>query len=864
MPNRLTRPRKFSERSWIWISLFLLAAGGSVAASYFGLRFLRDEKPGAGGPAFLLIAGLGSTALVFILLTFAYNIRKRAMQERLPGSMLAWLKSHVWLGMVASIAAVAHAVIFPMTTSITSGKVTLAALLLLVISGVLWRIVYRGVPPRVASTVGNLAIRDTNKNIVGLDIELEKIKVGKSNEFQRAVEALKADRKAKGLEAAESDPAWSQAKSKVAELHAERQRERKQKRLARILQGWKTIHLPLAAILLGSIAFHLYDVFNADRLTASPAEKQFASAEDCARCHSTIVDEWKLSMHRDAGTSTTTVAQSVFALSKFPEFKKICVNCHMPIGVKFSQKATFPLTDPGPGANPTSVQDEGVTCVVCHTMPHVPQEMAGASDKLALGKRTATSFGTMFGPPLEKPNQIPATVHDVKTGFMTSTVSASQVCATCHNVKADIDGDGIVNPQFAATANSQVDTDGDGQLDENELDISDGILQDLVLQTTYDEWEDYLFARGGQGASCVDCHMPAARPAPLIDNPPPGMKAAKRPRQQHQFVAVDYELNADYYNQKGMPKDGMAEALEHREALLALTGGVTVTTAPQPDGKLKATVSLKTFEGHSFPTGFAFARQFWFEVSARTASGKPVCLATAPNGMPSPCESGKIKTPVEELATCENEGPGLTRAAEAFGPKADLKVKLAAVAPAGSCDPWLVNFQKILSDGDKDGDGVFSEVAHQSLLANIVKLRVRAADGTVMKPIPSGGTASFDYLFEGAQAAGEPIEVKAVLRLRHLPPSFIKELRPYYPKGPKGITPEQLLENMTVVNVASNLPIKGPRTEPAAETFAGRASAAESKDDGGTEWPLFAIISGVLIAPAALMLDSQTRRKRKR
>lgn len=820
MPT-IKRPRGFTERAWLWIFVLLVLGAAVLAASYFGIRYLQESYPGDGGAAFLLISALGAFTLLLILITFFYQVRKRLLQESVGGTMMSWLKSHVYLGLLALVAAVAHSAIFPLTTAITSGKITGAILSVLVLSGVLWRAAYLGVPRRVARTVQNLSIQDTRERIATQRMELEKLKAGRSAAFHAAVDTGAAV----PLDVNEQH-ALERAKSLLRTIDQESRRERKQKRYSRIMQGWRAIHLPLAALLLGSIAFHLYDVFNADRLFAGKPEKQFASSSDCARCHNEIVNEWKLSMHRNAQTSTTTVAQSQFALAKYPDFKKVCVNCHAPVGVKFSQKASFPLTEDDPGANPQTVQDEGVTCVVCHTMPHPPQEMQGATT-LPIGTKSATSLGTMFGPQLD--NQIPSTAHDSKVGFMATPQSAALMCAACHNVKVDMDGDGLVNPLFSATTQT-VDSDGDGQLDENELDFEPpevlakaplGFvgLQDLALQTTFDEWEDYMFSKNGQGASCTQCHMPGTS-RPLIDNPPPGMAAQVRRHQQHLFVAVDYDLNDSYYTQDGMPKDAMQHVLEDREKFLAQTAQVTVTVAPtSADGRMLAQVNLKTFEGHSFPTGFAFARQFWLEVSAKTASGKPVCLAPDPHGIKAQCASGKIDSPAQELATCDPAASGL----------GNKQIRFARVFGLDQCDPWLANWQKILTDADVNGDGIFEEVAHQSLKADIVKLRVRTADQKVMGPISSGGSATLDYVFDAAQVGAEPVQVKAVLRMRHLPPYLIESLGDFLPKK---LSARRLLRNMTVVNVASNEPLASPRTEPAPSKFRDAALSARPKATG--------------------------------
>lgn len=856
----IKRPRKLLELSWPWVVLAVAGSGAALVAAYLGIRLIQERAERSGRAAFLLISSLGGLALLLILVTFFYTLRKRGLQEafyrlrtrvlrrRGGGSMMSWLKSHVYLGLLALAAALAHASVFASTSGVTTGKVALGVLLLLVVSGILWRIVYARVPPRVAGDVANLAIRDTHERVERLRVELEKLTVGKSPPFQRAVSDLVAHQgspEAFEREIAAADPAeraaWDRIKELAARIDRERDRESKQRRYARLMQGWKAVHLPLAAILLGVVFAHVYDVFNVDRLFAGEAEKRFASSQDCARCHASIVDEWKLSMHRNAQTSTITVAQTRLALGKSPNFKQLCVNCHAPIGSKFSQKATFPLSAPDPGTDPQAVGDEGVSCSVCHAMPRPPAEIAGAGD-LPLGERSATSFGVMFGPPLEKPRAIPASAHEVAVGFMEDSVSASQLCAACHNVKADIDGDGLVAAEFAAAVaaagDKPADSDGDGILDENELDVVDGRLQDLVLQTTFDEWEDYQFASGGKGASCVDCHMPRAENAPLIDAPPPGFPSAARVRQRHVFVGVDYDLNIAYYARPGMPEKALVQVLEEREKLLAQAATVSVAPAPSAPGRLTAAVEVKALEGHGFPTGFAFARQFWLEVSARTASGKPVCLAADPHGIASPCASGKIEKPDEDLATCDPAPLGL----------GNKEIRFAALSPLDRCDPWLANFQKILTDGDPDGDGILNEVAYQSLLPDIVKLRVRTADQQPMASIPSGKSAKFNYEFDFSQAGGEPVQVRALLRHRHLPPHFVRALDGSYPPR---ITAAKLLRNMTVVDVASNEPLGKERTNPSPESLDRRAQALAAPGGGSATrpWTLLPVLGLVAVAP---------------
>lgn len=85
------------------------------------------------------------------------------------------------------------------------------------------------------------------------------------------------------------------------------------------------------------------------------------------------------------------------ALEINPDFRKDCVNCHAPIGTKLSDETTFPVGE-DPGLNPDSAGTEGITCVVCHTMEEYPDELAGFTDDLPIGRRSALGLGEMFGP----------------------------------------------------------------------------------------------------------------------------------------------------------------------------------------------------------------------------------------------------------------------------------------------------------------------------------------------------------------------------------------------------------------------------------------------------------------------------------
>jgi hypothetical protein len=372
----------------------------------------------------------------------------------------------------------------------------------------------------------------------------------------------------------------------------------------------------------------------------------------------------------------------------------------------------------------------------------------------------------------------------------------------------DIDGDGEISA-FPGSDGGLSDSDEDNQLDENELDFNEeGQLQDLVLQTTFDEWEDYVAlqeSRGQPALGCVDCHMPRLPDGPVV-SPESGYPfpiVQERERQSHTFVGVDYDLAPDRYT-----PEQFEHVQEEREALLRSAASLTLDLAHNAeDGTITATVTvLSNLVGHSLPTGFAFARQMWLEVSAVTADGEPVCLTdieTEFGTIGAQCASGIIETPQDDLLTCNpfvvgNFGIKPSKNNEVIVLDSD------ATAPLDDCDPWLANFQKVLTEPIRN---IFIERPYQTPAADIVKTRVRVSDGQAMDAInpttlvngQARDSASFDYIFDAAEFSGEEIIVNVVFHFRHLPPYFVRGLEDYYPEG---ITADILLQNMTVIDMA--------------------------------------------------------------
>jgi hypothetical protein len=581
----------------------------------------------------------------------------------------------------------------------------------------------------------------------------------------------------------------------------------------------------------------------------------------------------------------------------------VCVNCHAPIGAQFVDDplAVLPLNEGTESGGPAvegggqAINADGISCSVCHTQSEPFEELAGGG-RLDIDPGTKDDYGTVYGPLFDDPAPLPVRVHDIGDGegdFWDDPITTSIACGACHNVKLDIDGDGL--SPFRDSDDG--DDDGDFQLNGNELDNQDGTLDDLVLQTTFDEWQDYVAGYDdtigdrddvdvNRPMGCIDCHMPSnpdGAEEPVVDAAPGALSIPDRPHRKHSFVGVDYDLDPTAYTKLGLPIDTVNEILAERAALLesAVVLEVTEPIVVDEITQQADVIVTNNLLGHSFPTGFAFARQFWIEVTAESSSGQDVCVVDifAAQGIDSPCGSGVIDDRDDVLPQCD---PASVAGVLGIG-LADVSngtIQFAEPVAADSCDPWLANFQKILTDGDPDGDGIFREVTYQSFLADIVKIRERAvvfgeeapqrfdalqsvrlttlADGTL---VPTDSVA-IPYQFDTTGLApGDTITVTARMRFRHLPPEFIRGLAAEQedldnvPDSARIDDPDDLVDNLVVTDIVTAesgegpvLECEGPQNEPGATIL---SCIDDVEGDGAVDVESAAALDVEMAEPAA-------------
>lgn len=749
MSRPLEKRRSLLENQWLWLVSSLLAAlftaallvaldGGFLAEYAFFPAILRGYT----------LSGLffGVSSLALAALTFLYSLRKRSLQEKMPvGTMAGWLWGHVYLGLLCVLLAFAHAGYGSVGLELSLGKVLLLLLVVLVVSGLIWRVVYAFVPAKAANEVGHYSQSSSKNRAASALVEIEKLSAGRSPALQQMVEWLLRTTASDAEVAHVGRTVPHEDQAVVPELvrltrtrHQMLSREKRQGSYRRRLQGLRILHVPVSLLFLLLLPLHVIWALD---LPPKVAPKTgilgntlggYHPSGACISCHERAVTEWRGSMHAHALNSPVMVAQNnlahreTLANTSYPDPQNVCVNCHGPIATALANSPLLPFRAQGSLAQPELV-DEGITCSVCHQWQGESRTAGGGLTAFQDGLKPGHTFFGAYDDP-------------VGNAFHQSQASplfqkdSSELCRNCHSV--------------------QFDRNGDGKIEKG---------TDLVLQTLYDEWEDY--AKGG-GAGCVDCHMPlvsgsrAAESAliPLEQD----SEAPARKLRSHRFVAVDYPLDLPAVRD---------ESRADRQALLQRAGTLSIvpTSLQVTDTRVAFDVSLQnTGTGHNLPGGFAFVRQMWLEVTVLNAQGQAIV------------GSGQLFKPTDDL--CDS-----SILDDANNPMREFLVGCTTT------DRQLVSFQQMLLDKIellRDNSGVVQldarnqpklraapgskEVVVQYLTSGPVP-RVRPSTGKPTPPLVVGEQRSFPYVFDLPAGSGaERIRVRLLFRAD--PPYFLRAL----------------------------------------------------------------------------------------
>ncbi|MDB4944264.1 MAG: hypothetical protein JWP97_3798 [Labilithrix sp.] len=764
---RLARPVVLLERQWPWALMGGVVGTALVlVALVFATGFMSDVNDLRFGPNLRGYTAigilLGGLSLFFVVLTMWYSARKR--RNVAGASMMTWLWAHVYFGLLAVLCAVLHAGSGLLSLSFTSGKVLFFLFAIIAITGIFWRLAYVVVPPQAARQTLNYSKEGALKRAEEQTVEIEKLTAGRSAELQRLKELLltrEVHPQELGPLVHALPPEERALVDEILLVAASRRRAlarpAAQEGFTKRLQVWRIVHVPLAFLFLLAIGVHVLGAFDVHRkvmptaLAESGPLAAFKPSAECRACHVAIYDSWADSMHAHALTSPLTIVQNNLDMrhslkgAKGPDPRRMCINCHGPAIAAVTDGDLLPL------GSPRAL--EGIECVACHQLAAPVTPGGGGSaksyqDELVKGERY---FGRLDGP--------------IGNAYHRSSKSAlydepEKLCATCHNVNLDRNGDG---------------------------NIAKGV--DLVLQTTFDEYREYQ--RGGGGGNCVTCHMPVmpgvkqaadGASAPFtVDYTPPVRKV-----HDHGFVGVDYPLDTV---QKRDPQKAK------RAALLQSAAAVSIDAVRADAQGVNVRLDVENRTGHNLPTGFAFARQLWIELVVRDASQQVLFT------------SGVLARPEDDL--CDNGTFG-----EAQNPLRGSVVGCTQV------DTQLVNLQlklvdkiAMLADGasqpvrDEGGQNVLiqsregSETYLQFFTGGGVA-RQRPSDRTTVAPLRPLQRRTYDYVVP------LPRNVKsgtftARLLFRNLPPYWVramaKEQKPGTADGPRL---DALVPNIQTVEMA--------------------------------------------------------------
>jgi hypothetical protein len=456
------------------------------------------------------------------------------------------------------------------------------------------------------------------------------------------------------------------------------------------------------------------------------------TAQQCGVCHQAIYLQWQSSMHSHALTSPAVIVQAnadlagPFANTDNPDPQKFCTNCHGPTVSAQVTSAAMPA--------PASTHwKDGITCISCHQFDGTPEKGSGGFQGSYQGSGFQQGFvqanNEMLGA-MDSP--VGNSAHSSNSTGQDFAPNPNQLCANCHEVWIDYDHDGIVEKGL-----------------------------DLALQTTWDEYKEYKTLGGSQ--SCVSCHMPvvpgltrAADSAQI-----PGQQYTQAPDRQvhdHSFPGVDFALDDATQG---------SSTLAARTAMLQSAATFFIdrnSISNSNDGIGFAVFLANSGTGHNLPSGFAFARQMWIEITATDGTGQPIFTSGVLENPTDDLCDGQILLDFDNpmnrwIQNCRFVDDELVTLQQQL-------VSLAGFEPDGS-DPFdPAGLTKAFAIGD--------ETWLQYLHAGVVA-RTRTFDGTQLVNLKPFEQEEFNYDVPTNNPGGG-LHIQARLLFRQLPPYFLRAL----------------------------------------------------------------------------------------
>ena len=837
---------------------FVLVSGGLYAAFVAATR----TAPSRGYTTLGTWLGIGASAC--FLFALLYSLRKRAGQEWMPGRLQTWLRLHLWISLLGTVAVLLHAG-FHVDGGV--GTVALVVLSLTVVTGLGGWWLYVKVPPVVRARVDNLAIPGVVEARDRLAARLEDLAAGDRSDAFRAQYAALVGRPG-GMAVGALREGEESRLVEARRLHDEVRdldvRLAAQRRLYGWLRGWLWVHVPAAFLLVPAVVWHVYDAEEWGLDAAQVRPEDYADPATCARCHEKQYREWSSSSHALAMSSPVMEFQTRLVELKEREQLRthligerivgdLCVRCHAPTG--------YPRTNPGASEATLSLARErapasrtGVSCVACHQVSRVhpidPEDVRAArvadferafpGGRLPDGRVVTTreavldphrtrdpAFGIpyknienliwtqgrrMIGPFATGQDGVLASIgNDAHRGEGMAVMREPEFCASCHTVVVD-------NP-------------------------NDHGRRVVTLQNTYGEWRDL----GDEGVRWGD-------------DPGPSRHGETHCMQCHSMDLTSVAAFAQGADARRLSLEGLQRQVRERLTRLELPQDDTRAAAPAdgfdqplPTGRRRY---LHRFVGVDHHLGESPGERA--EAAEWTKKLLQIAAAIRIGGFDGDGRvldaGGKLNVEVANLATGHNLPAGFAFAREIW---VEVSVSDAATRPSAD-DPraWKVvvggseqvvgdplgdderldktktglrNFQAVLFDanGKRDArdtrdrsnpNATGAETVLQNETTDVLKGGKAREKGFLdrVDPLPPGGKSknlAIELPSGWRGPSGSWVRVR--LRFRSLPPEFIERLADRFdaqhdtgdgkwPEGPAAAC-RALVQRLHIVDMASDV-----------------------------------------------------------
>lgn len=343
-------------------------------------------------------------------------------------------------------------------------------------------------------------------------------------------------------------------------------------------------------------------------------EPVFHTSDRCLACHNGLTTaagedvsigfDWRASMMANSSRDPYWQAGVRREVMDHPVAQAViedeCAICHMPMARFEAHRAghegrVFALLPFDPGNGESRLAADGVSCTLCH---QITDQKLGTRESFVGGFVIDTErprgerhiYGRLkVEPGLRR-------IMQSSTGGFTPVESEhirrSELCATCHTLITQSLGP-------------------DGKA-----------IGELPEQVPYQEW---LHSDWRQRASCQDCHMPAARQAPIASV----LGEVRDEISRHVFVGGNFfmlRILNRFRHELGvaaLPHEFEAAALRTVAFLQSDTARLVVDRLEQRDGRLEVDVRVDNLSGHKLPTAYP-SRRAWLRLVVRDAAGRLV------------------------------------------------------------------------------------------------------------------------------------------------------------------------------------------------------------------------------------------------